>query len=201
MWGKPEQAVIWTISYIPIFLIAFYRYYFEYSISEIKIFNQTLTVNAIHLISIITIVIFSFVLYFLFPKIIFRKIERAIEDNKRGMGVYIKQFEKLSINDYTFFLLTLILPIITVDFSSTVSLLLCLSIIIFIIVLLTSINYIIACPIFFISAYKVWKVSFVETSDINDQYVINAYVITSRDDFFNSKFKVVKLLSNIYFLK
>ena len=201
MWGKFEQATIWFISYLPVVLIAMYRYFVELSVTDTKIKGYHVSENAIHVLSLLLIIIVSLLIYYHFPKWMFNKIEKDINQNKRGKLVYIKQFEKPSLNDYTFFLLTLILPLITVDFTSTVSLVLCLSVVAFIILLLTKIDYIIACPLFFVSKYKVWRVSFTEVSDAKGEYITNGYVITKRGDLLNDKFEVKKLINNVYFLK
>ncbi|MFT4415310.1 hypothetical protein ACLM5H_15725 [Fredinandcohnia humi] len=202
MWGKLEQAFIWIISYLPVLLIALYRYFFEKEVSKLSLslYGHQVSNDIIHVVSIVVLMTISALLYYFVPTKMFKKIERQLSSKKKGQTVIIKKFERPTLNDYTFFLLTLILPIITVDFSSTVSLLVCFLVITFSIILLTRVDYIIACPLFFVSSYKVWKVSILETSEKDESYTINGYIITKENDFFNKEFRVSKLIRNVYFL-
>src|SRR5690606_31899889 len=100
----------------------------------------------------------------------------------------VRKFSKLSYNDYMFFLLTLILPLITVDFSKFTNLYVCFLIIIFIILLLVNLNYIIACPLLIFSKYKVWVVD-IETEIHGQQSILeNVFVISPVDDLYNKSF-------------
>jgi hypothetical protein len=201
MWGKQAQAVIWFVSYAPVFLIAAYRYFFEESVKSEEIFGMYISENFFHVIFIFILLSISILLYYFVPKWIFNNIEKKITDGIKGNEVLIKKSERPSLNDYTFFLLTLILPLITVDFTSIVSLIVCIAVISFIILLLTKIDYVIACPLFFVSNYKVFNVSYVKASDKKEIYIIKGFVITKHDDFYNRKFKIVKLIKDVYYLK
>lgn len=132
--------------------------------------------------------------------IVFKKLEKKIKMENKGENFVVQKFDRLNLNDYTFFLLTLILPLITVDYTSTVSLFICFSVVIFIIILLINIEYIIACPIFFISKYKIWKVNLSKPSNAPLKIDKEVFVITKINDFFNREFRAVKLLRNVYFL-
>ncbi|CAM4214073.1 hypothetical protein BAMA_02105 [Bacillus manliponensis] len=203
MWGKLEQAVLWIISYIPVLLIALYRHVFEKKVSEagyIRFCGYQISDYFIHIIVVISLMCLSVCLYLWAPKIMFKKLERKLMLKEKGQNVTVKKFERPSLNDYTFFLLTLILPLITVDFSSIVSFLVCFSVITFIIVLLIQIDYLIACPLFFVSSYKVWKVALLEKSERDEEYIIEGYVITKENDFFDKEHRIVKLIRNVYFL-
>ncbi|PEA09492.1 hypothetical protein CON38_10445 [Bacillus cereus] len=203
MWGKLEQTIIWIISYFPVVLIALYRHVFEKQVSEgkYKPFGYQIPDYLLHIIIVIILMCISVCLYLWVPKKMFKDIESQVISKKKGQVVIVKRFEKPALNDYTFFLLTLILPLITVDFSSIVSLVVCFSVIIFIIVLLVQIDYIIACPLFFVSSYKVWKVALLEKGERDEEYIIEGYVITKENDFFDKEFKIVKIIRNVYFLK
>ncbi|MBN8199306.1 hypothetical protein [Bacillus sp. NTK034] len=200
MWGKTEQGFLWIISYLPVLVVALYRYFFEEKVKTLEVFGHTISDDFLHLIFISFIMLFSAGLYYYVPKTMFKKLNKQMVKGEKGRNVIVKKFERPNLNDYTFFLLTLILPLITVDFTSTVSFLICFSVIIFIIILLTRVDYIIACPLFFVSTYKVWKIELLETSEQNEEYTINAFVITNESDFFDKEFRVEKLIRNIYYL-
>lgn len=203
MWGKLEQAVLWIISYIPVLLIALYRHVFEKKVSEaeyICLYGYKISDYLFHIIVVILLMSLSVCLYLWAPKIMFKKLEGKLMLKEKGQDVIVKKFERPSLNDYTFFLLTLILPLITVDFSSIVSFLVCFSVVIFIIVLLIQIDYIIACPLFFVSSYKIWKVTLLEKNETDEEYIIEGYVITKEKDFFDKEYRVVKLIRNVHFL-
>ncbi|GAA0491223.1 hypothetical protein GCM10008986_16630 [Salinibacillus aidingensis] len=201
MWGKRAQGILWFVSYTPVFMIAIYRYYFEDIVKGKNLWNYNIPENLLHVFFILILLFFSIGIYYFIPKLMFRNIERKISNYDKGKDIYIKEFKKPSLNDYTFFLLTLILPLITVDFKSIVSLTICIAVILFIILLLTKIDYIIACPIFFVSKYKVFNVSFVFITDKEEKYKTKGFVITKHDDLYNKKFKIVKLIKNVYYLK
>lgn len=204
MWGKFEQAVLWIISYIPVLLIALYRHVFEKKVSEaesIPLYVYQISDYLFHIIVVIFLLCLSVCLYLWAPKIMFKNIERQLMLKEKGQDVIVTKFERPSLNDYTFFLLTLILPLITVDFSSIVSFLVCFAVITFIIVLLIQIDYIIACPLFFVSGYKVWKVALLEKSESDKKYIIEGHIITKENDFFDKEYRIVKLFRNVYFLK
>lgn len=100
-----------------------------------------------------------------------------------------------------FFLLTLILPLITVDFSKFTNLYICFLVIIFIILLLVNLNYIIACPLLIFSKFKVWVVD-IETEIQGETHILeNVFVITTEVDLYNKKFIKKQLLPRIYYLK
>jgi len=200
MWGKQSQALFWILAYIPVFLIGSYRYFFEKSMKEIKISQFTFPPSTINVFIMVCILIFTWILYRKVPNLIFGNLEKKIKKENKGENFVIKKFDRLNLNDYTFFLLTLILPLITVDYTSTVSLFICFSVVIFIITLLINIEYIIACPIFFMSKYKIWKVNLSKQSNTQLQIDMEVYVITNINDFFNREFRAVKLLRNVYFL-
>ncbi|WP_399632730.1 hypothetical protein [Sporosarcina sp. SG10008] len=198
MWGKLEQTFFWIIAYIPVVSIGSYRFFFENQISELTIYKYEISGDTIDIISVITILAVSITIYMNTPKLALRKLERKLATGEKGGDYQIKHFEKLNLNDYTFFLLTLILPLITVDFSSPVSTIVCFFVVVFIITLLVKIDYIIACPLFFVSSYKIWRVKMVEPSmkDIE----IDAFLITKINDFFEQDFRAVKLIKNVYLL-
>ena len=72
-----------------------------------------------HIIVVILIMCLSICLYLWAPKNV-QNLEEELKLKKKGQDVIVTRFERPSLNDYTF-LLTLILPLITVDFSSIVS--------------------------------------------------------------------------------
>ncbi|MGE1006673.1 hypothetical protein ACQGRT_04575, partial [Bacillus cereus] len=124
MWGKIEQAVIWIISYIPVLLVALYRHVFEKRVSEVEHLSfcgYQISDYLFHIIVVILIMCLSICLYLWAPKKMFKNLEEELKLKKKGQDVIVTRFERPSLNDYTFFLLTLILPLITVDFSSIVS--------------------------------------------------------------------------------
>ncbi|MCS0789530.1 hypothetical protein NX021_15360 [Cytobacillus firmus] len=200
MWGKSEQGILWIVSYLPVLMVALYRYLFEDKINIMGYCSNIISADLLHLIFILLIMLASAGIYYYVPKVLFKELNKQLVSGKKGENVIVKKFERPNINDYTFFLLTLILPLITVDFTSTVSFLICFSVIIFIIILLTRVDYIIACPLFFVSNYKVWKVNLLQTSDKKGEYIITGFVITKEDDFFDREFRIEKLIRNIYYL-
>lgn len=198
MWGKRTQIFMWIISYAPVFLIGIYRYSYENVSKEISIFKLHLKSNIIDVIIVLIIFALAYLIYKFSPSHILKKAEKKAIKSKKKYS--ISKSSKLSLSDYTFFVLTLILPLITVDFSKILNLIICFGVIFLIIGLLVNIEYIIACPLLIFSKYKVWRVDLKWNENnhlIEKQDII---VVTKSKEFNNKDFKRIKLLSNVYLL-
>lgn len=220
MWNKKIQLLFWSAAYFPVFIIAIYRYIFEgekkyillkinwikklynnnfLSFKEVYLNNPELISVGVDCIAILIVIIITILIYKNGPNIIFRNIEKSIDKN--DVKSSIRKFSKLSYNDYMFFLLTLILPLITVDFSKFVNLFTCLIVIFFIIWLLVNLNYIIACPLLIFSKYKIWIVDVVTDINGETQILENVFIITPVEDLYNKAFVKKQLLPRLYYLK
>lgn len=90
-------------------------------------------------------------------RFLFAKYEEDFKEKNLGYPYSIRKIEKLKANDYSFFLLTLLLPIVSLDHSSLINLIISLLIIICVIVIYVKTDSISSSPILFFSGRKVYK--------------------------------------------
>ncbi|WP_198134396.1 hypothetical protein [Pontibacillus litoralis] len=105
---------------------------------------------------IITLVI-SLVLYKITIKYLLSGYERLLVQGGKGEDFFIRDIKVLSANDYSFFLLTLLLPLVSLDHSSFINLSVSLLIIFYVISIYVKTDAISVCPLFFFSGRKVYK--------------------------------------------
>lgn len=115
MWGKIEQFIMWAISYFPVLVIGLYRYLFEDIDKSFIVDKHEVSSDVVDILVVIFILGFTMIVFFNTPRLIFKKLSRQMEEGNKGRNHIVKKFDRLNLNDYTFFLLTLILPLGSVN--------------------------------------------------------------------------------------
>ncbi|WCK54744.1 hypothetical protein PP175_01520 [Aneurinibacillus sp. Ricciae_BoGa-3] len=209
MWGKREQTVLWGTAYLPLYLIMIYRF-----IDSNDFFKKTYLalwlskhINKVlfDFIIIVLIIIFSLLIYRSVTNWYFKDFEKELTQQGAGATYAVRKYEKLSVNDYSFFLITLLLPLVSLDYASVINLTVSLLIIIVVIAIYVKTDFISVCPLFFTSGRHVFKAiistSSQEEEAMNPSLKISAIIITKEKNLnLNNKFKAEKLVSNIYYL-
>lgn len=166
MWGKREQWILWSVTYTPLILIMFFRFlvsnniYFglDVYLKNLNKFNELFfSKMAFELYFIIFTLIASIILFKITIKFYLYKYDEKFVVGRDGEDFYIREIKKLSANDYSFFLLTLLLPLISLDHSSIINLFISIMIIVYVINIYVKTDSISACPIFFFSGRAVYK--------------------------------------------
>jgi hypothetical protein len=209
MWGKREQVLLWTTAYLPLILIMVYRFvdsndYFkktEWALWFAKRIDKT----AFDAIVVAAILAISLVGYRLVAVWLFNGYDRQLQNRELGKTISVRKYERLSVNDYSFFLLTLLLPLISIDQASAVNLMVTLAIIVIAIAIYVKTDYISVCPVFFLSGRQVYKAMISDRSkeaEATDPSIRKEVILitcgSSLD--LNNKFRTVKLINNIYYL-
>ncbi len=209
MWGKREQVLLWTTAYLPLILIMVYRFvdsndYFkktEWALRLAKLMDKTV----FDLIVVAAIVAVSLCVYRLVAVWLFAGYDRQLQNKEIGKTVSVRKYERLSVNDYSFFLLTLLLPLISIDQASAINLMVTLAIIVIVIAIYVRTDFISVCPVFFVSGRQVYKAIASDQSkeaEAADPSVRKDVIIITRERSLdlNYKFRTVKLVNNIYYL-
>lgn len=167
MWSKFQQRVLWILTYSPLIIVMIYRFIAGNEFFGIDNWIQTfkwvsiesvfVSYMALEVYFVIFILVYTFTIYKLAIKWFLAGYESRIAQGQDGEDYYIRKAEKLSANDYSFFLLTLLLPLISLDHSSITNLVVSLLIIFFVISIYVNTDAISVCPILFFSGRKIYK--------------------------------------------
>ncbi|GEM01924.1 hypothetical protein SAMN05421839_1181 [Halolactibacillus halophilus] len=165
MWGKTEQIVLWSVTYTPLIILMVFRFlisnniYLGLKTHLINLSNSYKIVNrmTLELCFIMGIILFSYALYKITIYLYLSKYDDIIKPGEEGENYYIRDIAKFSANDYSFFLLTLLLPLISLDHSSVVNLFISILIILYVINIYVKTDAISVCPLFFFSGKEVYK--------------------------------------------
>jgi hypothetical protein len=125
----------------------------------IPLFDKNIHLNKVivEVFFVIITLVISFVLYKITIKYLLSGYERSLVRGGKGEDFSIREIKVLSVNDYSFFLLTLLLPLVSLDHSSFINLSISLLIIFYVISIYVKTDAISVCPLFFFSGRKVYK--------------------------------------------
>ncbi|MGE7827332.1 hypothetical protein [Paenibacillus sp. NPDC093718] len=209
MWGKREQVILWATTYLPLVLIMVYRFvdsndYFkttEWATWLAKHLDKTL----FDLIIITAIIVISLVIYRLVAVWLFSDYDRQLKDKEIGKNVSVRKYVRLSVNDYSFFLMTLLLPLISIDQASAINFMVTLAIIVIVIAIYVKTDFISVCPVFFMSGRQVYKAIISDQSkeaEAADPSIRKDVIVITREKLLNLnyRFRTEKLIGNIYYL-
>lgn len=214
MWGKREQWILWSVTYAPLILIMFFRFlisnniYFglDVFLKNLNEFNDFFFSRmAFELYFIIFTVILSFILFKITIKFYLYKYDEKFEQGGEGEDFFIREINKLSANDYSFFLLTLLLPLISLDHSSIINLFISIMIIIYVINIYVKTDSISVCPIFFFSGRAVYKgiisTGSMEEEKVNPALRRNVVMVMKKEnlDLIN-QVRGEELVGNVYYI-
>lgn len=215
MWSKFEQSVLWIITYSPLVLVMIFRFiagnkyfgideWFENKewFPEKSIFFGEM---AVEVYFVFIILLYTIIVYKLTIKFYLAGCEEKIKPGEAGEAVYIRKAEKLGANDYSFFLLTLLLPLVSLDHSSVINLAVSIMVISFVISIYVRTDAISVCPIIFFSGRRVYK-GIISTAEKKEEtsnpghrkevvFIIKKGKIT-----FSKKVRGASLVNNVYYL-
>ena len=128
-----------------------------------------------------------------------------MKEGSTGIEIVLRNYQRLSVNDYSFFLISLLLPLVSLDYTSIFNLLVSLLIISFIIIIYVSTNSICVCPVFFMSNRFVFKATISQHSrdeeELNPSLRKDVYVITLKKNIdMDKKYRAEKIVSNVYYI-
>lgn len=210
-WGKKEQLICWISAYTPLLLLIAYRYIDANDFFKKEIFalwlGARINKDLFDLIVFVLIMIASYLIYKFTSNFFLGKYKDLLQsrENTAGTIIYIRKYNSLNANDYTFFLLTIIVPLVSIDPSSTINLLISIFIIVIAIIVFVKTDFINPCPIFFVSKFNIYRgtISFGEREEEvrNPALLKNVTIITElKDPVLDSRFVSLFLVRGVYYV-
>lgn len=173
---KIKQFVLWFLAYLPIILIIIFR-----------------TVKSNWYLPIIFVFI-SILIYFFSGNLYLYFEKKYINNNSKKVGT-IKSNEVLPISEYSYFILTLFMPLLFEDINTLLDYTVFGTLLILILVIFTKNDYIIINPLFLLGKYKVFKVKINAVDKIINGYaIINKKIDLDKDFYYKEIFKNVYLI-------
>lgn len=215
MWSKFQQRLLWILTYSPLIIVMIYRFvagneFFGIdkwikTIEWISLESAFVSYMALEVYFVLFILVYTFTIYKLAIKWFIAGYESRVAQGQDGEDYYIRKAEKLSANDYSFFLLTLLLPLISLDHSSIINLVVSLLIIFFVISIYVNTDAISVCPILFFSGRKIYKgvISTGEKQEEKDNPSLRKEVVfmIKKDNIsFERKVRGESLVNGFYYL-
>lgn len=215
MWSKSQQAILWIITYSPLVIVMVFRFiagnkYFgwdEWFVSKEWVNRDSIFVSylSVEFYFVIATIIYTYISYKLTIKWFLAGFEKRIRPGEEGEDIYIRKAEKLSANDYSFFLLTLLIPLVSLDHSSVINLAVSLIIIFFVISIYVKTDAISVCPLLFFSGRSVFKgvISLgTKEEEQGDPTLRKAVVFIMMKDkiTFTQKVRGERLVNDVYYL-
>ena len=163
MWSKKEPIILWTTAYAPLLMLMLGGFLYRNDLLPQAIREERLSqmlggrlwiAEAGFLLAVLG---GSLLLYRLVIVWLLRDIGKKVHSGSGGQNYAVRRFEKLPASDYTFFLMTLLLPRLALDYSSITNFAVSLLMIVFIIAVFVKTDTIATCPLFFVSGYRVFK--------------------------------------------
>lgn len=209
MWGKREQIILWIIAYVPLLLIMIYRFidakdYFKKT--ETAIYLSTVISKVLFDVVIISIImLLSFFLYRKTAAWFLKGYGEKLKQKKIGKEVFVRRYEKPSANDYSFFLMTLIIPLVSIDHSSIINLMVSFIIISIAVIIFVQTDFLSPCPIFFVANHHLFKAVISDVSrevELEHPSAMRNIIVITKDGYLdlNFKFRIVHLVADIYYL-
>lgn len=144
---KVVELIFWLVSYSPVFMIILYNFFIK----------SNKTSNLVQVACFIIIIIITVILYKVTLSI-FMKIQlKKIKTNQQKKLLRLRHKESLSLEQYSFFILSLMLPFIFESTESLFDLLLVLSLVCVIMSVMIKMDQIIVNPIFLFSKIGIYK--------------------------------------------
>lgn len=175
-----KQFIYWFVAYIPVISLLILKYfqatYFTKGLKVQIVFCKINIWGDFFIYLLVCIV--TIVCYYLSAKKFEHSKMKEIKKNNGQKKIQVRAYEPISINEYSFFILSLLLPFVTEDPSNLLNLLIMLTLIFIIIVIMIKKNQIIINPIFLFSRFKVYKITG-ERAGIRQEY----FVISKCQDF------------------
>ncbi|OWR28706.1 hypothetical protein CDO73_17565 [Saccharibacillus sp. O23] len=163
MWSKKEPIILWTTAYAPLLMLMIGGFLYRNDLLPQAIREERLSemfggrlwiAEACFLLAVLG---GSLLLYRLVIVGLLHDVGKKVHSASGGLSYAVRRFEKLPASDYTFFLMTLLLPRLALDYSSITNFAVSLLMIVFIIAVFVQTDTIATCPLFFVSGYQVYK--------------------------------------------
>ncbi|MDO3409465.1 hypothetical protein QWJ34_06795 [Saccharibacillus sp. CPCC 101409] len=209
MWSKKEPVILWTTAYAPLLLLMIGGFLYRNELlpaalredNAARIFGgRTWIAETLFLLAVLLL---SLALYRLVIRLLLRPAVKRLAAGTTGRLYAVRRFEKLPASDYTFFLMTLLLPRLALDYSSVANFAVSLLMVVFIIAVFVRTDTLATCPLFFVSGLQVFKSTISEHSleeEKADEGLRKEVVLLAREKDLDlgEKYRAVRLAGKVY---
>ncbi|PKD98520.1 hypothetical protein [Macrococcoides caseolyticum] len=178
--NRLKQYILWIIAYLPLIFVSVFS---GKNIPFLK-GNQDIIKGIIFIILLI-------IIYFFSAKLFLRLVIRS-KKNKVGQ---IKNVEQISINEYSYFILTLFMPLLFEDMENIFDYIVLFALITIIIIIFTRTDHIIVNPIFILNNLVVCKV---EIQNVDK--TIRGYGLIKPGLDYNQRVDYFLIFPNLYYV-
>lgn len=210
MWSKKEQIILWTTAYFPLLFLMIAGFLYENDLLPLWLQKKNVQLWFTNqwlgeALFIVIVLVLSILLYRIVIMWLLAGIEQKLISKSIGTHYAVRHFEKLSASEYSFFLITLLLPRIALDYSSIMNVALSLLVIIFIISVYVKTDTISSCPLFFVSGRQVLK-GIISEHTFEEEQAHPAFrrnvifIVREKDLNLSTSYRGQHLVSNMYMI-
>ncbi|WP_045519029.1 hypothetical protein [Neobacillus niacini] len=201
MWSKKEQLILWLLAYLPLIGIFIMKFLLENKLMPRSLDSiwDRLPHTSNSITELIYAVLIISICTFLGMKIIKVGLNKVKNSLSITSEVFIKRYNKPKAEHYSFFIVTMLLPLFSLDVKSITNLTGGLLILIIIILIYVKTDSISTNPLFFISGRNVFEgeIQNISGTGLNKK----VFLISEEADLdLNNKFKLQHLAGDVYYI-
>ena len=188
---KCIELGFWIVSYSPVFLIIMYNFFIK--TERMNNLEQVLWFSGIALVTVI--------LYRTTMKCFMKKQNKNIDEDTQNKKLQLRKKNSLSLEQYSFFILSLMLPFIFESTENVFDLLLVLKFVSIIIAIMIKINQIIVNPIFLFSKVNIYSGEIQKIGNEKTQKIAFITELSNNELESETEFKYEEYFNNVYILR
>lgn len=188
---KCIELGFWIVSYSPVFLIIMYNFFIK--TERMNNLEQVLWFSGIALVTVI--------LYRTTMKCFMKKQNKNIDEDTQNKKLQLRKKNSLSLEQYSFFILSLMLPFIFESTENVFDLLLVLTLVSIIIAIMIKMNQIIVNPIFLFSKVNIYSGEIQKIGNEKTQKITFITELSNNELESETEFKYEEYFNNVYILR
>ncbi|EOJ82615.1 hypothetical protein [Enterococcus faecalis] len=188
---KCIELGLWIVSYSPVFLIIMYNFFIK--TERMNNLEQVLWFSGIALVTVI--------LYRTTMKCFMKKQNKNIDEDTQNKKLQLRKKNSLSLEQYSFFILSLMLPFIFESTENVFDLLLVLTLVSIIIAIMIKMNQIIVNPIFLFSKVNIYSGEIQKIGNEKTQKIAFITELSNNELESETEFKYEEYFNNVYILR
>ncbi|HGS8698889.1 hypothetical protein ACPTGD_00425 [Enterococcus faecalis] len=188
---KCIELGFWIVSYSPVFLIIMYNFFIK--TERMNNLEQVLWFSGIALVTVI--------LYRTTMKCFMKKQNKNIDEDTQNKKLQLREKNSLSLEQYSFFILSLMLPFIFESTENVFDLLLVLTLVSIIIAIMIKMNQIIVNPIFLFSKVNIYSGEIQKIGNEKTQKIAFITELSNNELESETEFKYEEYFNNVYILR
>ncbi|EMG1574741.1 hypothetical protein V2121_001865 [Enterococcus faecalis] len=188
---KCIELGFWIVSYSPVFFIIMYNFFIK--TERMNNLEQGLWFSGIALVTVI--------LYRTTMKCFMKKQNKNIDEDTQNKKLQLIKKNSLSLEQYSFFILSLMLPFIFESTENVFDLLLVLTLVSIIIAIMIKMNQIIVNPIFLFSKVNIYSGEIQKIGNEKTQKIAFITELSNNELENETEFKYEEYFNNVYILR